>query len=819
MNLSYNWLNEFIDLSEIKPEDLANLLTMKTCEVEKSEPFMPLLDNIYVAQVNKVEKHPDADKLFVCQVDYKKEKVQVVTGAPNVTEGKKYPIAPVGSCLPNGMVMKHAKLRGLDSFGMLCSVSELELEDFILAQNVADGIMPLPDDFTVGMSIREALHLNDTIIEIDNKSITHRPDLWGHAGFARELSAILKRPLKFNPFEDYNDKKITKDDNLKPVSVVIENNSATAYGAAVLKNIVIKPSSYKIQAYLLAAGMRPINNVVDVSNYVMLELGQPNHAFDRNFIKKKIKISYSKKNEKVTTLDEKEHTLPDGLVLIRDDNKPIALGGVMGGLETEVSESTKEIFLESASFHRKDIRKAVSSLNIRTEASQRFEKGQDPLNAEKAIYRFASLLKETCPEIVLGNVEVVYDEQIKENIIETSYGYIKNRLGNINISDNEIKNILISLGMKCEEKSDKLFVTVPGYRSQFDLTIADDIVEEIGRMAGYENIKTEPFMVSCEVPQYENKIRKLQNELIKTFAGTYQFTEVYNYAFQSAEDIAVDTRHSKEAISLQNAINAEMTHMRISPLTGLLKCIKQNQKEYSNLRFFEVERIFLPVKEKNTKGLEKDLPEERHFIAAVISSQEEPEKILNTMSSVISDILTRLGLTYYNQKWERGADEIFHQGRAGRVRNKEGTETYFKWGEVHPKIIKKYGIKRRVFYLEAFVEELIKIQKERNYIPLCKYPAAEFECTILTDEFTEFAEIAKSIGIPESNLNKTDKTYLESLEYLTAYAGDPIPKNKKAVSIKVKWRNRSRTIDHEEFKKLQQSLVFKLKEAGFPLRA
>ncbi|RME89367.1 MAG: phenylalanine--tRNA ligase subunit beta, partial [Candidatus Hydrogenedentota bacterium] len=407
MKLSWNWLNEYIDLRNYRPEEIANVLTMKSCEVEGVEEFLPHLDDILVAEVKSVKKHPNADKLVICEVFDGKETLQIVTGAPNVEDSKKYPLAKIGVTLPNGLTMKKAKLRGVESYGMLCSAEEIGLEDFILPESPEYGILPLPQELTVGTSLRTAWNLADVILDIDNKSITHRPDLWSHYGFARELSAILDLPLKNRPEEIQINCATFEPD--KPIKVEMEKGSAIAYCNAQFRQVHIQPSSIFMQARLLACGMRPINNVVDASNYVMLAMGQPNHAFDLDKLTGPIQINFSKEGEILKTLDGQERKLPAGLVLIRDNSVPVALGGVMGGETTEVSEDTKELFFESACFYRKDIRKAVSQLGIRTEASARFEKGQTPVNAPIAIRMFANLLLKTCPSLEMSDIQEQYN--------------------------------------------------------------------------------------------------------------------------------------------------------------------------------------------------------------------------------------------------------------------------------------------------------------------------------------------------------------------------------------------------------------------------
>lgn len=819
MKLSYNWLNEFVDLSGIDIAELSNILTMKTCEVEEYEPLLPHLDDIIVARVEKIEPHPDADKLRVTQVNTGSGMVQVVCGAPNVKEGGLYPLAPVGAVLPGDFKIKPAKLRGVESNGMLCSAKELALTDIILdnGEEGVDGLWTLTDDFEVGKPIRGQLFLDDFIIDIDNKSVTHRPDLWGHYGFARELASLLGRPLQKMPGATPFASDASVDQETPGPKTTIEADSAIAYSSATMTGVSVKPAHLKIQARLLAAGMRPINNIVDISNFIMLELGQPNHAFDRNFIHEDVSVSFSKAGEKLTLLDGKEATLPDGVVLIRDGKKPVALAGVMGGEGTEVADDTTTVFLESATFHRTHIRKTISALGVRTEASQRFEKGQDPLNTEPAIHRFAELLKESCPELRMGAARTVQKEEPRRNVIETSFTHLRNRLGGIELTEKNIVDLLESLGMKCEIDGDTLTVTTPTWRSYHDLTIPEDLVEELGRVIGYSEITPRPLMVSCEVPSEKNTSRELEHKLRGLLADAYHFSESYNYAFQSEVQIGMDFRFAKSAIKLKNSVNQELEFMRISPLPGLLKNIAENYKEYPRLQFFEIERIFPPREGQKEEGA---LPDERVFVAGAVVSDQKEEATLTSLSSILTDLLVRLGLSYENQGRLPLKEEIFHPGRGGVITNAATGKELIKWGELHPRLVKEAHIQRRVFYFEAFLDDLLELKQNAKpaYRPLVRFPASDFELTLLTDKNEPFENLLKAAGTPHPEKGAGEKTYLESVDHLTTYVGESVEAGKKAVSIRVCWRNATRTLEHDEIKKLQDDLIASVQKAGFVLR-
>ncbi len=814
MKLSWNWLNEFIDLSHHSVDEIAELLTMKTCEVERSFPFLPHLKDVLVAEVSNIKKHPNADKLRICDVIAGKKKYTIVTGANNVIAKQKYPLVVPGSILPDGRKIHKTNLRGIDSHGMLCSTQEIGLEDFIFSEKDALSmqLLEIPNDLKTGHDLLGALKLKDFILEIDNKSITHRPDLWGHFGFAREISAILRKPLKWDISKILQKKPKGNSKDLIPVEILGE--AALSYCFAILEGVEAKISPIELQARLICIGMKPINNMVDISNYVMLELGQPNHAFDRNCIRNKINISLSKKGEKIMTLDSKEYTIPEGIVLIKDGQKPIALGGVIGGKGTEINENTKSIFLESATFHRGHIRKAVNKLGIRTESSQRFEKGLCPSLNKFAIHRFIELLKKSCPDLKTIHIGTQRKEKIKSNVIHTKISYLKGRLDFL-ISAKEIIDIFTSLGMKCDLKEDNIKVRVPDYRSYFDLEIADDLVEELGRMLGYKNANPKPLSVYCKTPSQPYKNRQKKHFIRKLFSYTYHFTEVYNYCFHSHEDIQRDTRYSKNAIEIKNPIHSDLKFMRISPAIGLLKNIAANKKKYKEMRLYEMERIFIPVSKNK-----REIPLEKKFFSGVLISMESSERVLYHLSSILNNSLVRLGLAYHEQKWDMHQDDLFHPGRCGIVTRKKDDILLYKWGEIHPRLTKSISIDGRVYYFEALLGNLFKIDTNNTfYKPVPKYPSADFEFTIIADNETPFKKIIDAIGESNfaNNISK-DETHLEDIRYIGSYQGEPIPFSKKAISIQATWRNHKRTIEHTEFKKLQDAIIHKLRNAGFPLR-
>lgn len=811
MKLSFNWLNEFVDLHGIQPKELADLLTMKTCEVEGFEDFMGHLAKIPVAHIDELRKHPDADKLKICKVNTGKETVQIVTGAENVAQGKKFPVALVGVKLPDGREMTKAKLRGVESFGMLCSGNELGITQLDYAPAKIDGLMPLPDDWKVGAPLSEYFGNPDVIFDIDNKSITHRPDLWCHFGFAREIAALLGRQLIRDP-EQAQFKTVSSSSLPK---IEIEKQTAITYCGAEISGFKVGPSPLTRQLRLLSVGQKPINNIVDLSNYVLFEIGQPNHAFDRDKISGPVRVSYSNNGEKISLLDGSEHTLPENLVVIRDGAKAVALAGVMGGAGSETTHNTTKLFLESASFPRAEIRRTVAKTSIRSDSSQRFEKAQNPQKARAAVFRFAELLNEEQKGIQLSEIaEVSAGNFSLTQTISVTNAFIDQKLGKIKQRTASNADILRRLHFTVEESGDTLTVTPPAYRKWFDITQAEDLVEEIGRYIGYKEIAIEPALVPCETPRAKNELRLLEHGLRDLAAGRLQLNESFGYAFHSAVDIKTDEHYATAAGSLKirNALNSDLDHLRISPLPGLLRAVHGNYREEKNTRLFEIEKIFLePTDEKLARN-------EEYFIAGAITSSEDSAVALTDVSAIIGEILAFCGLARHEQKYANTTSPIFHPGRSGAAGSVE--KNIFRFGEVHPRILAAYGIKERVCYFDALLRDLLPLKGNTSpYRAPFAYPAVEFDMTLVMPRNGEFLALATAAGVIQPQVRRDlDKTVLVAFEHVSTFTGGNLKAGEKAVSVRATWRNPTRTLAGDEIRKLQEGLIGKMQKAGFGLR-
>lgn len=811
MKLSYNWLNEFVDLSGIVPAELANLLTMKTCEVEGFDDFMAHMEKIPVAYIEELTKHPDADKLRICKVNTGKEIVQIVTGAANVEQGKKFAAALVGVRLPDGREMTKAKLRGVESFGMLCSGGELGITALDYAPAKIDGLMPLPDDWKIGAPLADYFGKSDVIFDIDNKSITHRPDLWCHFGFAREIAALIGKPLKKNP--EQATFATTKKTGIPKIE--IEKQSAIIYCGAELSGFKVESSPIALQMRLMSVGQKPINNVVDVSNYVLFEIGQPNHAFDRDKISDTVKVSYSKKGEKLSLLDGSTHDLPEGLVVIRDNDKAVALAGVMGGLGSETTDKTTRLFLESATFPRAEIRKTVAKTGIRSDSSQRFEKAQNPEKARAGIFRFAEILAASQRDLVLSElVEAQTQDFAATKSIVVDNTFIDQKLGHIAHRTLKNADVLRRLHFDVVEKADTLEVTPPAWRKWFDITIAEDLVEEIGRFIGYKEIAIEPALVPCETPRARNALRSTEHELRNLAAKSLALNESLSYAFHGTADLSTDEYYctASDAMAMQNALHSDLDRLRISPLPGLLRAVHGNYREEQNTRLFEIERIFLkPADGKLARN-------EAYFFAAAFTSNLEPADALAELRAMVGDVLTDRGFPRHEQVFANAAEKIFHPGRSGKAGTKD--KNIFRLGEIHPKILSAFGIKERVYYFDALLSDLMQSETGASiYRPPFMFPAVEFELTLVMPEHAEFAALREAAGVLQPLVRRDlDKTVLVEFVHLSTFTGGNLKPGEKAVSVRATWRNPTRTLSPDEVKKLQDGLIGRMQKAGFALR-
>lgn len=794
MKLSYNWLNDFADFNSVPFEKLLEKINLSICETDDVYEYMPHLSTIVAAKILEAAKHPDADKLTVCTADIGSEKLQIVTGA-KVSVGDIVPLAKIGTIFPDGKEIKEGKLRGVDSFGMFCSEKELGLAED------SSGLYQLPSDSKLGQSLREILGFEDKIFDIDNKSITHRPDLWSHFGFARELAAQLDLKIKHTPF----DSKFSFTGKNK--ATVIENKNAHSYFASILTGIEIKESIPKIKNRLTRCGVRAINNVVDVSNYIMLEMGQPTHFFDKAKLETiSLEVDYGKESEKIKLLDGTERELSPSQLLIRNAGKPVALAGVMGGEETAISSTTKESVLESAVFKREDIRKTIRTTGIRSEASVRYEKGQDSFLSLPVINRSLNLLKENgCPNLEASE-QAGFEHKKSDVVIQTTFSFINQKLGK-DFDTKTVIHVLERLGFALTINGDNLSVKVPPYRHNYDITIQEDLVEEVGRSLGYAAIDHRPLLSDVK-PVVKNSKRELEKRLKNIFVNNLGYSEVFNYSFTSKKDNGFEGNDFPLAIA--NAMPEESKFLRTSIYPALLRNIASNSDRFESIKIFEYGRTYHKTKKE-------ELADEKRWFGFAVLKNRKPDDIASLEEdflSVRNDIeilLDLLGLQGIDRM--RKISSYLHPNAA--VEFQYRGETIAELGFLHPKHSDTYNLKKRVligkFCFDTLERLIVPENMEFKFIPPSQFPQDQLDISLIMDknrETQQYENLVKKLLIPE----------IQSVWVHDIYTGTNVLPEKKSVTYRISLLNYKETFTQAHIKEITDKLIKLAADNGFALR-
>lgn len=814
MKLSLNWLSEYVELSDVDLGELCNRITLSTCEIEEITPAFPGLETITAARIESTRRHPEADRLQLCTIRAGKFSGEIVCGAPNARPGILVPFAGVGSKIlgkdGTGLVISKAKIRGIESEGMLCSAAELGLEKIF----PGEGLLELDDSAIAPGQKLTHLIAEDTVLTIDNKSITNRPDLWCHFGFARELSAILKRKLKKNPLVTKT--KFKSSPGKKEIH--IEKDAALAYFGAVCSGVEVRDTPLWMRARLAVVGQKSINNIVDVSNYVMLELGQPNHAFDlATLMQDTVTVAPAKTHnvKKFKTLDGIERELPDEAVVIFDGSgksaRPVALGGIMGGEDSAIQPATKEIFIESATFPRETIRRTLKKVDLRTDSAMRFEKGQDPMKAAPAILRFADLLKETCPNLSLGAVHGPAVKPVQSRL-NVTLDYLRERLG-FEITKKEVETTLVWLGfeIKADEAGKKFSVKAPTWRSQYDVTLPEDLVEELGRVHGYDHIAPRP----APVPVLGRSLdfARMLDRGLRDFLAARGYSETMNYSFCLKEDNEV---FGHPGIGIRNPVSG-LTHLRISLVPGLLRQAALNQFRYTDVNLFEASRVYAAKLHPDSMSKEKmhasgPAREEKRFAVLRVlpdrmnteGQEEELVKFRETIRSLLS-----LTARHVDFKPGEPGSRIFHP--AAHLSVLLDGRSIGHLGIAHPSLQEKYDLKRTVLLCDFSFDLAADKKVLRAYSPPSSFPDSLFDLTVVMDEAISSAKPREVV------LGLKEKEIL-SVELISIYRGEPIPEGKKAVSYRVRLRKQDGTLSESEWKPIHERSMIALENAGLPLR-
>jgi len=791
MKIPMSWLSDYTDISGITPAEYNHRMTMTGSKVEGIENQGENLVNVVTGKILEITKHPDADKLVICQIDVGEKTLQIVTGAPNVKVGQTVPVALDGANLPGGIKIKRGKLRGVESNGMLCSLAELNLTTNDFPYAIKDGIFIIEEECTVGQDIHDALSLNDTCVEFEITS--NRPDCLSVIGLAREAAATYNIPLKLHT-PKYSENSENINDML---SARIENNKlCKRYMAKVVKNIKVEPSPLWMRERLRASGVRPINNIVDITNYVMLEYGQPMHAFDYKYVTDgQIIVRNAKEGETIVTLDGEEKNLTESMLVIADSKKPMAVAGVMGGEFSGIMDDTNTIVFESACFDGPSVRITAKKLGLRTESSGRFEKGLDPNNCKPALDRACELIE------MLGAGEIV-GGTIDEGDYETAPTVIKfdcdwmNSFLSLNVSKEEMIDILARLDCKVEGDN----IIVPSYRA--DLVHKADIAEEIARIYGYDRIPTTQLSgTACASLTPEQKFeRETKNLLVAS-----GMNEVVTFSFVPANvpdklNVAEDSK-LRDCVVITNPISEDMKVMRTSAAGSMLEVLTRNfNNRNASAKLFEIATVYTPVEGE-------DLPDEHRIVS--LGMYGEGIDFFD-LKGVVDVLLARLNIK--GVEITRKTDNpTYHPGRCAAVVI-DGKEIGV-FGEVHPTVLNNYGLDCKGYIAEIELRDLFaNAVTEKTYKSLPKFPATTRDIALLCDDDLTVAELEKTIR------NSVSATILENVELFDVYKGKQIEENKKSVAFNIVLRSAERTLTDEETEAVIKKVLKNLEKIGATLR-
>jgi phenylalanyl-tRNA synthetase beta chain len=799
MKVSLNWLKDYVNIS-LPIKELEHKLTMSGNEVGRIDIIGGSWEHVFVGQVIALEKHPNADRLKLVTIDLGKERITVVTGAPNMEVGQKVPFAKVGAKLIDGHTgqvteLKPAKIRGVKSEGMACSEKELGISD------KHEGIMILPADAPVGVPL--AQYLGDTIFDI--KVTPNRPDCLSVIGIAREVAALTDQATQI-PDPSYPEEG---DPIQNFISIEIADPElCPRYCASLVTGVKIGPSPQWMQQRLLAGGMRPISNVVDVTNYVMLEYGQPLHAFDYTQIKgKKIIVRRARNDEVLYTLDGMKRELNHDMLVIADEKDPIALAGVMGGADSEVIDSTTSILLESANFNNVSIRRTSIKLNLRSEASSRFEKGISPELAPIALRRATQLLLELAGGKAAKGIADAYPGKKESKPILLPKERIRRVLG-LELSTERIQKVLESLGFSCKlaEASGDLMVTVPYWRT--DVRMSDDLVEEIARIIGYDEIPT--TLLSCEIPEQVPAPMLTLKENVRDLLVGCGMQEVITYSLVSRAILDKIDPQKKlgPAMRVANPMSSEQEYLRTSLRPGLLATFASNEKhEKDSIKLFEVGRVYLPRA--------NDLPEEREMLVGILAGPRLDRSWLSGEDTL--DFFDAKGIleTLFDRlrakaSFQPAEDQILLAGKTAEIvidGHKIGVV-----GEVHPKTTALFDISTQpVILFEVDLAKLLSfLGAVYRYRPIPRFPGNTRDIALILDTSVAASKVQEVIK---------SSPLVDQVILFDVYTGEQLPPGKKSLAFSIRFQSPERTLTDEEVNKAQQQIIERLqRDFGATLR-
>ena len=811
MKVSLNWIRDYVQLpADANLKRLAYDLTMSTVEVEDAVELARQFEHMAVGVINAVEQHPNADKLKVCKTDIGGEVKDIVCGGTNLRTGMKVAVAlPGAMCRWHGegepVEIKQSKLRGVESYGMICGAAEIGLADLFPTKEEAH-ILDLSDfDAPAGTPLADALDLNDIILEIDNKSMTNRPDLWGHYGIAREIAALYDLPMKEFPRFDRG------VENTAGFRVTVEDTErCPRYLSAQIEGLSVKPAPYEMQSRIWRVGMRPINALVDITNYVMLATGQPTHAFDSDHIAGHIIVRRAGEGEKLLLLNGKELALTADDLVIADDAGVVGLAGVMGGAKDSILPETDKVILEVANFDAKGIRRTALRYDNRTEASARYEKAIDQERCDQAFDLSMQLLSQLYPEMKVTGLVDEYPTHLKQAEIDVALSWLERRLGK-RLLPEEIKHKLELLGYTVSFKGDNMHLVVPTWRSTGDVSIQADIMEEVARMYGYENFEAEPITTTFDgaINQLDKDLERRIKEYLAIRCG---MQEIFTYPWMDEQFVNAVLQSTEGILSLSTPPSPAERFVRSSLLPNLCKAVVKNERYFSDFAIFETAQVFRDENYTAPYDAREKLPSQRKNVAGAFASTDKDITALFRRVKGVVEMMARYvhmeTLTFRQEEKPIWADNVVW------LNIYRGEEKVGDLALLAKKVSMACGIKNlNVMLFQLDQDSLVPLKSRTNtFTHIAEYPMTDYDISLLLDGSVQWKDVLQTVGGIKSEL-------LHGASFVDEYRGKQVPAGKKSLTLRLSIGSKEKTLTSAEIEEVAAGVLRKIaKRFGAELR-
>ena len=811
MKVSLNWIRDYVQLpADADLKKLAYDLTMSTVEVEDATDLGASFHDMVVGVINTIEQHPNADKLKVCKTDIGGRVEDIVCGGSNLREGMKVAVAlPGAMCKWHGegdlVEIKKSKLRGVDSYGMICGAVEIGLADLFPTKEEAH-ILDLSDfDAPAGTPLADALDLNDIILEIDNKSMTNRPDLWGHYGIAREIAALYDLPMTQFPHFDRN------VENTSGFHVTVEDaERCPRMTGTQIENVCVKPAPYWMQVRIWKTGMRPINALVDITNYVMLATGQPSHAYDSDHIAGHIIVRRAKAGETLTLLNGKELPLSTDDLTIADDAGIVGLAGVMGGAKDSILPTTSKVILEIANFQAAGIRRTALRYDNRTEASARYEKAIDPERCDQAFDLSMQLFSDLYPEMKVTGLVDQYPEHLKPAEIDVALSWLERRLGK-HLSPDEIKHKMELLGYSITFNGDNMHVVVPTWRSTGDVSIQADIMEEVARMYGYENFEAEPITTTFDgaINQLDKDLERRIKEYLAIRCG---MQEIFTYPWMEESYVNAVLQSTEGILSLSTPPSPAEQFVRSSLLPNLCKAVVKNERYFDEFSIFETAQVFRDENYTSPYDPREKLPSQRKNVAGAFATTGKDITALFRKAKGVVEMMARYvhmeTLTFKQAEKPVWADNVVW------LNIYRGDEKVGDLALLAKKVSMACGIKNmNVMLFQLDQDSLVPLKSRTNtFTHLAEYPMTDYDISLLVDGSVQWKDVAQTVRGIKSEL-------LHGAAFVDEYRGKQVPAGKKSLTLRLAIGSKDKTLTSAEIEEVASGVLNKIaKRFGAELR-